>query len=128
MSSGRDASVGIERFSEYLQYADVCSATVRCVAKMVHAVKKDESEEKKKNSLLFRRNVLRLLEVFKYPEVGDTSSLLGKTGFAKDDLQQNFSTVWTDFFWLLGRTSEATNVELYKRGDEHSFGMGILLI
>ena len=119
MSSGRDASVGIERFSEYLQYADVCSATVRCVAKMVHAVKnlQDESEEKKKNSVHFRRNILRMLEVFKYPEEGDTSSLLGKTGFYKDDLQQNFSTVWTDFFWLLGRSSEAANVELYKRGD-----------
>ena len=39
--------------------------------------------------------------------------MLSKT-LSTEDLQQNFSNLWTDFFWLLGRES---NVEIYKRGE-----------
>jgi len=37
--------------------------------------------------------------------------MLSKT-MSTEDLQQNFSNLWIDFFWLLGRES---NVEIYKR-------------
>ena len=55
-SSKRDATVAIERFSEYLAYADVCTAAIQHLAKTVHSVKNisDESERKSRNSLNFR--------------------------------------------------------------------------
>jgi len=112
-SSKRDATVAIERFSEYLAYADVCTAAIQHLAKTVHTVKNisDESERKSRNSLNFRRNVIRILELITYPDQEGRPNMLSKK-LSTEDLQQNFSNLWIDFFWLLGRES---NVEIYKR-------------
>ena len=60
-----------------------------------------------------RRNVIRILELITYPDQEGRPNMLSKK-LSTEDLQQNFSNLWIDFFWLLGRDS---NVEIYKRGE-----------
>ena len=57
--------------------------------------------------------MIRILELITYPDQEGRPNMLSKK-LSTEDLQQNFSNLWIDFFWLLGRES---NVEIYKRGE-----------
>jgi len=116
-----ECRVAIERFREYLEYTDCKAATIRHLAKIVHSVKVEENKEElnKRNTPVFRRNVMRILELLNFPQADENVSLLGSADESDvpaaaaidlEEVRKNFSSLWLDFFWLISK-----DVELYKR-------------
>jgi len=116
--SGKDAGAAIERFGEKLAYTDISAYTIQHLAKILHSVKtlSDDSERKSKNTVQFRRNVMRLLELMRYPYDKENSFVANllrtKSPPPAEEIQQSFTNMWVDFFWLMGGD---TNVDIYKR-------------
>ena len=112
LSTSNDQSNQIERFQEYLEYADVKQHVIHNMAKLVHSV-----EKKCQSTPKFRSNSMRILEILDFKDPGenkeDMDTLLCKTTTYQYDhhsVRKSFSSLWEDFLKL-----NSNDVDLYKR-------------
>ena len=112
LSNSSDQSNQIERFQEYLEYADVKQHVIHNMAKLVHSV-----EKKGQCTPNFRSNSMRVLEILDFKDPGenkeDIDTLLCKKSTYPYDHQsarKSFSSLWEDFLKL-----NSNDVDLYKR-------------
>ena len=66
LSTSNDQSNQIERFQEYLEYADVKQHVIHNMAKLVHSV-----EKKCQSTPKFRSNSMRILEILDFKDPGE---------------------------------------------------------
>ena len=112
LSNSNDQSNQIERFQEYLEYADVKQQVINNMAKLVHSV-----EKKSQNTPKLRSNCMKILEILDFKDPNENKEeietlLCKKATYLYDhpSVRKSFSSLWEDFLKL-----SSNDVDLYKR-------------
>jgi hypothetical protein len=82
----------LQFFQEYVEYADVKVYLIQILSRQVSG--------KKNPPLIFRKNVLKLLEILNFEGSisSETCLLLDKYDIPEDSVTKNVNSLWQDFF------------------------------